>query len=69
MKIIKIIKSVTLSLTLVCTTLLIILLCLAVHFPSLLASPVLSALLVTSALSGSIWISLCWNNKFNDDCE
>ena len=69
MKTIKIIKSVTLVLTLVCSMLLVILLCIAVDFPSLVTSPLLSVLLVTSALSGSIWISLCWNNKFTDGCE
>lgn len=69
MKIIKIIKSVTLVLTLVCGMLLVILLCIAIHFPLLVTSPLLSVLLVTSAFSGSIWISLCWNNEFNDDCE
>ena len=69
MKTIKIIKSVTLVLTLVCSMLLVILLCLAIHFPSLVTLPLLSVLLVTSALSGSIWISLCWNNKFTDGCE
>lgn len=69
MKITKIIKSIILTFTLVCSILLIILMCLEPCFPLLITSQLLSTLLFTSSIGGVLWISLFWNNALNDDCE
>lgn len=69
MEIIERIKSITLILTLVCGILLVVSICFASYFPLLITSPLLSSLLLISAISGSIWMGLCWNDDCNNDCK
>lgn len=55
------IKSITFWLTIINATLLVVLLFIAPALPMLITSPLLSTLLIISAISGSIWMGLIWN--------